>query len=270
MNQNIPRDVLDFLTDYPSNSNNLSQSDNLLFYQNKLRCRPDRLTIDELHERWQGVYDTLEYKHGFIQWLFPIQEYGMNSQSQPLQRHEIETMRSSSEIIQRVIRSYKLMLDFYGMRLLDEKTGLLDRVLPPRTFERRYKNLVQSSHNNLRISRILKCLSEMGLEHLNVGFVLHVLNEQSEHKELATGMLKGSMDRWWASCNRNEEEREWVAGLIRRVRSSRWVFTRDMYEKALKRRDEQGSLGFDDVDMGIRAHRKTGFFTRLPHDPVES
>lgn len=195
----------------------------------------------------------------------------MNSQSQPLQRHEFEAMRSSPEIIQRVIRSYKLMLDFYGMRLLDERTGLLDRVLPPRTFERRYRNLVreyislnttfivilnfllESSHNNLRISRILKCLSEMGLEHLNVGFVLHVLNEQSEHKELATGMLKGSMDRWWANCNRNEEEREWVAELIRRVRNSRgeWAFTRDMYEKALRMRDEQGSLGFDDVDEGV-------------------
>lgn len=67
----------------------------------------------------------------------------MNSQSQPLQRHELEAMRSSPGIIQRVIRSYKLMLDFYGMRLLDEKTGLLDRVLPPRTFERRYRNLVR-------------------------------------------------------------------------------------------------------------------------------
>ncbi len=195
----------------------------------------------------------------------------MNSQSQPLQRHELEAMRSSPGIIQRVIRSYKLMLDFYGMRLLDEKTGLLDRVLPPRTFERRYRNLVreyislnttfirilnfllESSHNNLRISRILKCLSEMGLEHLNVGFVLHVLNEQSEHKELVTGMLKGSMDRWWANCNRNEEEREWVAELIRRIRNSRggWVFTRDMYEKALRMRDEQGSLRFDDVDEGV-------------------
>ncbi|KAG7440850.1 uncharacterized protein BT62DRAFT_982965 [Guyanagaster necrorhizus] len=258
MIQDIPCDVFEFLSNYPSNSNNPSQSDNLLFYQNKLKCRPDRLTIDELHERWEGAYDTLEYKHGFVQWLFPIQEYGMNSQSQPLQRHELETMRSSPEIRQRVIRSYKLMLDFYGMRLLDDKSGLLGRVLPPRTFERRYRNLVQSSHNNLRISRIMKCLSEMGLEHLNAGFVLHVLNEQSEHKELLTGMLKGSMDRWWANCNRNEEERKWVAEIIRRVRSSRgqWVFTREMYERALKRRNERGSLGLDDEDEDVNANVK--------------
>ena len=39
-------------------------------------------------------------------------------------------------------------------------------------------------HNNLRISRIFKCLSELGLERLNAGFILHVLNEQSEHDRL--------------------------------------------------------------------------------------
>lgn len=58
---------------------------------------------------------------------FPIREYGMNGLSQPLQEHEIRDMKSSPEIMARVLRSYKLMLSFYGMTLVDESTGLCDR-----------------------------------------------------------------------------------------------------------------------------------------------
>lgn len=86
-----------------------------------------------------------------------------------------------------------------------------------------------SSHNNLRISRILKCLSEMGLERLGVGFLLHVLNEQSEHGELDTRGIRSSMDGWWANCVREEEERVRIGGLIVRVRRGVCVFRREEY-----------------------------------------
>jgi hypothetical protein len=74
---------------------------------------------------------------------FPIQEHGMNWESQPLQKHEREEMRRDPEIVQRVLRSYTLMLDFYGMRLVDSKTGLVDRALPPRNYATRYRNLLR-------------------------------------------------------------------------------------------------------------------------------
>jgi len=67
----------------------------------------------------------------------------MNYQSQPLQRHEIEKMKADPIIIERIIESYKLMLDFYGMRLVSAETGLIDRVLPPRNYAARYHNLVR-------------------------------------------------------------------------------------------------------------------------------
>ena len=53
---------------------------------------------------------------------FPIQEHGMNYLSQPLQPHEIESIKLDPEAIRRLIRSYELMLDFYGMRLVSEQT----------------------------------------------------------------------------------------------------------------------------------------------------
>ncbi|KAL4249079.1 opioid growth factor receptor family protein [Abortiporus biennis] len=253
----IPRDVREFLDNYPDCEDEgtpESASANFEFYSNKRKCRPDNVTIEEIHERWKGDYSRLEYKHGFIQWLFPIQEYGMNSASQPLQKHEIAAMKADPDITARLIRSYRLMLDFYGMNLDSPETGLLSRVAPETKYKERHRNLVRNSHNYLRISRILKCLSEMGLERLNAGFLLHVLNEQSENNQLNTPNLKSSMDRWWANCLRNEQEREWIGGMITKVRTSErdeFVFTRAMYEAALERRRETGSLRGEDAKISL-------------------
>jgi hypothetical protein len=74
---------------------------------------------------------------------FPTQEYGVNYASQPLQRHEIHAMMTDNLIVDRVLSSYRLMLDFYGMRLLSPETGLLARSLPPRNYAARYNNLVR-------------------------------------------------------------------------------------------------------------------------------
>lgn len=100
-----------------------------------------------------------------------------------------------------------------------------------------------SSHNYLRISRVLKCLSELGLEHFNAGFLLHVLNEQSEFNELSTRGLENSMDRWWANCLRNSEERSWIGDTLKKTRAGEIVFTRGKYEKALQNRAHSGSFG---------------------------
>jgi hypothetical protein len=74
---------------------------------------------------------------------FPIREYGMNYDSQPLQTHEIESMKADPIILERVIKSYQLMLDFYGMHLISKETGLVGRALPPQNFAPRYRNLVR-------------------------------------------------------------------------------------------------------------------------------
>jgi hypothetical protein len=188
----------------------------------------------------------------------------MNYHAQPLQLHEIDKMKANPTVIERIITSYKLMLDFYGMKLLSAETGLIIR---SDNYQSRYRNLLgvysnslhtssidpviirsERSHNYLRITRILKCLSELGLEHLNVGFLLHVLNEQSETKGLSgtklnSRTIRSSMDRWWANCLRSEGDRKWIGAMIKRVREEEsFVFTRDMYEHAVERRCRDGKL----------------------------
>jgi hypothetical protein len=48
----IPQDVQEFLDGYPDLCDDRSQSDNLKFYSNKLKCKPDRKLIDEIHEEY--------------------------------------------------------------------------------------------------------------------------------------------------------------------------------------------------------------------------
>jgi hypothetical protein len=72
----------------------------------------------------------------------------MNYESQALQPHEIISMRSSTEIMGRIMKSYEMMLDFYGMRLVSAEMGLVDR---SEDFYDRYTNLICEfmSQNNI-------------------------------------------------------------------------------------------------------------------------
>lgn len=74
---------------------------------------------------------------------FPIQEDGMNFLAQRLMPHEISAMKADAQVIRRIIQSYKIMLEFYGMQLQSEETGLLGRALPPESCSLRYKNLLR-------------------------------------------------------------------------------------------------------------------------------
>lgn len=46
----VPRDVQEFLDGYPDLLDDRSLSDNLKFYSDELRCRPDRKLISEIYE----------------------------------------------------------------------------------------------------------------------------------------------------------------------------------------------------------------------------
>lgn len=85
---------------------------------------------------------------------FPIREYGVNFESQPLQAHEIRSMKADPVIIERVMVSYELMLDFFGMRLVSRDSGLVDRALPPRNFSARYRNLVRQYYHLTRLDNV--------------------------------------------------------------------------------------------------------------------
>lgn len=186
----------------------VAKSENLRFYQNKIPSRPDGALINTIHLKWWGQYGGLECHHGYIQWLFPIHELGMNWDAQVLQRHEAVSICADPALQARVVLSYRLMLDFYGMTLANELTGEIHR-RPVGQFEGRYRNLNASSHNYLRITRILKCLGEFGFEHFKLPFLLFVLSEITLHGHL--GNAERSCLDYWVPCLRQQTDRDALA-----------------------------------------------------------
>ncbi|GFO43740.1 UDP-glucuronosyltransferase 2a1-like [Plakobranchus ocellatus] len=84
------RDTENYRLGYPGQEDNLRLNANLEFYQGKISSYPDGAFIDDIHNHWWGNYELLERHHGYIQWIFPIRENGMNWQAQALQLHEAE------------------------------------------------------------------------------------------------------------------------------------------------------------------------------------
>ena len=165
---------------------------NYQFYTNQIPSKPDGDLIDNIHKNWWGNYTTLERHHGFIQWLFPLQESGMNYQAQILQDDEIEQIKADKAALQRLRTSYVMMLDFYGMQLKDTSTGEIARGT---NWKERFDALNHSFHNYLRITRIIKCLGLLGYEHYQFPFVKFCLREIFKTKTLENAETS-CMDYW--------------------------------------------------------------------------
>mmetsp|Transcript_37635 Transcript_37635/g.100098 ORF Transcript_37635/g.100098 Transcript_37635/m.100098 type:complete len:226 (-) Transcript_37635:117-794(-) len=182
---------------------------NVRFYKNEIRSIPDGDFVDNIHVKWFGRYDLLEQHHGYIQWLFPIREPGMNGESQPLTSYEAEEMRGLPEVRERLIRSYRLMLDFYGMELLSE--GVVGRSM---RYEERYLNLSVRGHNFLRITRIIKSLGELGLDHFQGALCQHFVHEVFVEKSLP--ICKDSLVRYWIPVVKNNTRRQELQAMVER------------------------------------------------------
>lgn len=254
-NKYLPSDITSFLNHYKSSRPLINPpTANLTFYKNKTPALPSRNSIEALQNKLRKNYSELESNHSFIQWLFPIKEQGMNYQSQPLNDLEIQGIISDEKAMNYFKESYNIILDFYGMKLIDVTTGQIGRNTSSDTnddlnptpssssYKRRYQNLQTSSHNYLRITRILKSLSEFGLESYNAPLLLFFLYEQSSNNLLANSSLVNSMDHYWKYCIRNDEERDYVSEMIDGVRDGKRSWTEEDYVKAIKRRSEIGSF----------------------------
>ena len=105
----------------------------------------------------------LERVHNFIQWLFPLPEQsGANPSAPTLDEQSIERFRTSPELQNRLRESFLRMLKFYGLRLQSRESHL--QVTEAANFATRAREWLQAgNHNHLRISRILRSLTLLGL-----------------------------------------------------------------------------------------------------------
>uniref|UniRef100_A0A8C5R264 Opioid growth factor receptor (OGFr) conserved domain-containing protein n=1 Tax=Leptobrachium leishanense TaxID=445787 RepID=A0A8C5R264_9ANUR len=190
----------------PYQSATLPDMQNLDFYLNKKRFKPNGEFIEVILDQWKDDYELLERNNSYIQWLFPLQEQGMNFRARMLTRTEIEMMKKDEEVQRRFIEAYKLMLGFYGIKLVNADTGEVKRT---EKFEERFDNLDYHSHNNLRITRILKCLGELGFEHYQAPLVKFFLVETLVEKQLP-GVKNSVLDYFLFTVKDKQQRRDLV------------------------------------------------------------
>lgn len=181
---------------------------NLKFYRNEIVSTPRGDFIDNIHKNWWGDYRLLEMHHGYIQWLFP-EEMGVNYQASPLRKEEAAIMKKDPAIRSRVYKSFLLMLDFWGIEVEAQSGDPIEpegRVFLKRTtdYKRRYDNWM-GGHNNLRVTRCIKSLGRLGMEHLQPPFVEFLMHE------IMDGQLRGcssSMEDFWITSIVDENEKK--------------------------------------------------------------
>ncbi|XP_030819387.1 LOW QUALITY PROTEIN: opioid growth factor receptor [Camarhynchus parvulus] len=204
------RDLQRYRNHYPDLKEPENEEDeemwNLSFYKNEIAFVPHGVNIETLLSSWGDKYETLEENHSYIQWLFPLREHGMNWRAKPLTCQEIQAFRKSKEVMDRFIRAYKLMLGFYGINLVNEETGELERA---ENWRERFENLNRFSHNNLRITRILKCLGEMGYEDYQVHLVKFFLTETLVEETLPN-VKRSALDYFLFTVRSKEKRRELI------------------------------------------------------------
>ena len=115
--------------------------------------------IDEIYG-WDN--DRLEYVHDYIQWLFPLlSRSNFNPGAPVLDQVQIEAFRSHPRLGQQLLRSFELMLRFYGLDL-DTATEEPAVIRAGRWEQRKRNWLSPGNHNYLRITRILTSLRILG------------------------------------------------------------------------------------------------------------
>ena len=119
---------------------------------------------------WFGL-DELEFHHDYIQWLFPLPEpSGANASAPLLSSQDIAAFKSDDALQNALLRSFALMLQFYGLDRV-ERGDAVEIVRGARFAERSREWLTSGNHNFLRISRILRSLSLLGLRKYAAAFL---------------------------------------------------------------------------------------------------
>jgi hypothetical protein len=112
-------------------------------------------------------------------------------------------MKKDEKILKRIITSYKLMLDFYGMKLKEEEGKEIER---SKGYKTQYSYLNEKwNHNFLRITRMLKSLGEFGFEEYKYNFLKFVIKEIYKKKTL--NHASDACENYWIETIKDDKLR---------------------------------------------------------------
>lgn len=164
------------------------------FYCSRIKDHRGR-SLDDLQDQ---NHDALEANHDYIQWLFPLPEPSQFNPDAPLLTEaDMAAFRSNPALRQKLITSFRIVLRFYGVDAIAMLAGV--QVLPTPDYEAQIRNwLTPHNHNYLRITRILRCLSLCGLEHLAQALLKRLEIIYQQHAEV---IGEETMNYWRDAVN---------------------------------------------------------------------
>jgi hypothetical protein len=153
-----------------------------------------------LREILQWSDDRLESVHDYIQWLFPLPEPSqVNPQAPLVKETTVQAFAEREELRVNLRASLDRMLRFYGLELFD---GPPVEVIRADNFIARAGNwLWAGNHNHLRITRILKCCTLLGLAAEARAFLacledIYAEERRKPHAQPNTRITAESMRYW--------------------------------------------------------------------------
>lgn len=115
--------------------------------------------------------------HTYIQWLFPNKDWSRVTPQAPVLTTEVIQLFKSDELLRaHLLESFYRILSFYGLQRLDNV------IIKASNWPNRKQNwFLDDTHNSLRLTRILKCLYELGFRDIaNELYAALVLLRSSE------------------------------------------------------------------------------------------
>jgi hypothetical protein len=145
--------------------------------------------------------DLLESVHDFVQWMFPLRERSaFNPDAPVLDDNAIRQFRSSPKLRANLRLSFNRMLRFYGFEVGYNPDI---RIVRTPTFQETAREWMSPfNHNYLRITRILKSLSLLGLEEEACTF-LQCLSEVYEAQSDRLRLIPPETLRYWKAAVRD-------------------------------------------------------------------
>ena len=135
----------------------------------------------------------LERTHDYIQWVFPTRERSMFTPAAPITDGEVQQEFDQDAALREQLRvSFHRILAFYGLEYAESeirKSGNWDIC--------KHNWFRQETHNNLRITRILKCLTILGLGKEADDFYAALLKLRETERDCGVG---GTAFRFWAEA----------------------------------------------------------------------
>jgi len=137
-----------------------------------------------------------EVSHDYIQWLFPNEEKSRVTPGAPTITSEIKEEFINDEILRNHLKaSFIRILAFYGLAITNQS------IEKSANWESRKSNwFIEDTHNNLRITRILKCLFTLGLDNEALQFHNTLVELVQNEKDCGIGE---TAQQFWSDAVKN-------------------------------------------------------------------